>query len=827
MADETAGFDRIRTAQRVRDVIKKVASQQIDIVVPSKLVGRMMSVDLPRLRATVWFPNDEQPIEVKLLSNVIPGDWQHKSADNGSYDSLSGYGSQAVVERLNGTLYVTQVLSGGQFSFDFQTMNHSIVAQKATPTSAGNTTSIEPIVDQPLETFINCRVVDATVNKDQAIEFGPFTQYSSGQPGIGFMEMTVSVSPNRGSKYYKFVVNPSQEFDHPGSTGILDSWFRIMPEHSITDQDNTSGGLADWDLDISYKRTAYGNTNEYAGYPEIWFRTVKRSTWSGGGLDAMVTIRATNVQKARSLGGRELFMQEKRTNPTEIHGYLGFHNSKHLFRDTDDYAVFDNFGRSQPVVGAGWGNSDSGQAWIGTTGLWVDGLSGVMSHTAASQTFTARINDNITDFDCTWIMWSEQLAVGAEFQPQGLFRFLDQNNKICFKLVFDLAGVLKLSVIESYLGVHNFLGADVTLGFTYAANTKIRVRGKMEGMAFYLKAWLDGTREPEAWNKVGGASNIAGGAGYGYGFQCSTGGINSNIRPSNIHISNIKMFVNAPTYDNTGVQWHTGPWRNSNLRLANEVQKAWTSSPAGFQWLNNGCLSWYVLFLHGPGPHRNGLAVGRSNLNMPESGTVIPVVPNGTTVTVNSDGIPLAAEQALYVGIPPGSDWMDLKPYIFIVDGKHTRDYQLPEWAVLIASRGPAGDPVFANNAHPELRLGDGGQLDAWQPLPFRSSWVDYNSLWQPCQYRMEPGNVVRLRGLFKNTGASVGTPSVVGTFADMPLFFSPPFNEIYHTIASGSGTGAARIEVWPDGRLETPSQMNGGGALWISLSGITWVTNG
>ena len=44
-------------------------------------VVRVMSVDLPRLRAVVWFPNDEQPIEVKLLSSVIPGDWQHKSGN--------------------------------------------------------------------------------------------------------------------------------------------------------------------------------------------------------------------------------------------------------------------------------------------------------------------------------------------------------------------------------------------------------------------------------------------------------------------------------------------------------------------------------------------------------------------------------------------------------------------------------------------------------------------------------------------------------------------------------------------------------------------------
>jgi hypothetical protein len=824
MTDETVGFDKIDTASRVREVIKKLARQTVANEVPTKNIGRVMSVDLPRLRATVWFPNDEQPIEVRLLSSVIPGEWQHKSATNGGYDSLSGYGSQAVVQRLNGSLYITEVLTGGQFSFDLRTMNHSIVAQKATPTSAGNTTSIEPIVDQPLETFINCRVVDSTINEDQAIEFGPFTQYYSGQPGIGFIEMTVALSPNRGTKYYKFVVNPAQEFDHPGSTGILDSWFRIMSEHSIADSAGTIATAADWDLDISYKRTAYGNTSEYAGYPEIWFRIVKRSTWTGG-LDALVTLRATNIQKARSLGGRELFMQEKRTGPTEIHGHLGFHNSKHLFRDTDDYALFDNYGRVT-LAGTGWQTSDSGQVWSGTTGMNVDGVSGVMSHTAANQTFTARINDNQTQVDGTWVVWVEQVALGAEFQTQGIFRFLDQNNKVAFKVIFDLLGVVKLSVIESYLGVHNFVGSDVTMPFTYAANTKIRVRVKITTVgAYYFKAWLDGTREPETWTKTGSIPNITGGTNYGYGFQNTTGGANSNPRPSNIHFAEAKLYVANPTLDNGGAQWHTGPWRSGLLRVASDVQKAFTTSVAGWGW-DGSRVKWYVIFLHGPGPHRNGLAVGRSNLEMPDVGATIPVVPNGTTVTVNSSGIPLAPEQALYCAIPPGSDWRDLGQFLFIVDGTSTRDYQLPEWAVLIASRGPSGNAVFAFNARPELKLGDGSQLDSWHALPFRGGWSDYGGQWQGAQYRMEPGNVVRLRGLFKANAATVGTPSIVGVFADMPTFFSPPLEEVFHTIASGSGLGAARIEVFPDGRLETPQQMNGGGALWISLAGITWVAN-
>lgn len=784
-----------------------------------------MSVDLPRLRATVWFPNDDQPIEVKLLSSVIPGEWQHKQ-DYGAYDSLSGHGSQVVVARINNSLYVTEVLTGGQFSFDFRTMNHSIVAQRATPTSAGNTTSIEPIVDQPFETFINCRVTDTTINNGQGLEFGPFTQYYQGTVGIGAIEMAVTLLPNRAQKTYKFVVNPAQEFDHPGSTGILDSWFRILPEHNIVDNDGSAvTNASEFDLDISYKRTAYGNTADYSGYPEIWFRIIKRSTWSGGGLDAFVTIRATNIQKARSLGGRELFMQEKRSSPAEIHGYIGFHNSKHMFRDTDDYAVFDNFGRLQPVVGAGWGNSDSGQTWIGGTNLWVDGESGVMGGTAQAQTLTAKIDYGITDFEATWLVWVDQMPTGAEFQTEGLFRFLDQNNKYSLKVVFDLAGVLKLSFIESYLGTHNFVGSDVILPFTYTAGMRIRVRMKMEGNAIYGKVWQDGTREPEAWSKQGAAFNIAGGAGYGYGFQVLIGGANTNPRPSNIHFSDVKVFYKTPVSDNTGVQWHTGPWRTGLLRLANDVQKSWTYSVGGIGW-NNDRITWGTIFLHGPGPHRNGLVAGRANLTMPFSGQVIPIFPSGTTTTVNSDGINIPPEHALYVGLPPGADWRDLSQNLFLVNGQSGREYQLPEWAVLIASRGPAGNPVYALNAIPELKLGNGGVLDKWRGLPYRSGWSDYDPAnFVAAQFRMEANNVVRFRGMFKANAASLSGPqSVVGTFADMPFFFQPLEWEIFPAMSGGTGIGQARIDVLPNGEILTPSQHNGGGAVWISLTGVSYV---
>lgn len=783
---DSYGFDHIDAASRVREVVKKLATREIGKNVPQPIVGRVMSVDLPRLRATVWFPNDDQPVEVKLLSSVIPGDWQHKQ-DRGDFTSLAGYGSQAVVERLNNSLYVTQVLSGGQFSFDFRTMNASIVAQKATPTTAGDTNSIEPLVGQAYETFINCQVTDTTITAGQAIDFGPFTQVNAGEPGIGAVEVTVAMQPNLAQKTYKFVVNPRAEFDHPGSTGILDSWFRILSEHSITDNSATD---ADFDLDISYKRTAYGNTAAYSGYPEIWFRIIKRTSDTSG-LDALVTIRATNIQKGRALGGRELFMQERRTSPPEIHGYLGFHNSQHLFRDTDDVAVFDNFGR---VTTNGWGTSDSGQSWVpinGLSGMFADGQSGVFRAINTSSQ-NIRIATSLTDFDCSWVTWVDQVAVGAEFQFAGIFRYLDNSNRYRLKIIFDLAGVVKMSFVSTTGGTSFTLGSDYTAPFTYAAGTKIRARWQVIGSLLRGKLWLDGTAEPEVWHKSLTNTDIPGGVGYGYGFEFFPGGANTNTRPSDCHVTDIKLFAFSGTLDNNQAQWHSGPWRNGPLRLANDLRWTWTRDITPISWRNNR-FKFGTIYFSGVGRHRSGIYNGRANLTMPATGATIPIVTNGTvsSAVTSNDGIELLADQALYVGIPPGADWRDLNQYLFIVDSTTYRDYLLPEWAVLIAARGPS-------TAVPDLRLGNGDQLDSWKGLSYNNSWANAGSS-ASGQYRMQGLNEMKIIGRM-----SPGTKTNGTVIFTMPVGYRVPYIMSVPVTCNGQGTGESpHLDFMTDGTVQ------------------------
>src|SRR5687768_13689712 len=119
----------LATAARVRDVIKRQASSEIGKEVPRQLIGRVVSVDLPRQRARVWITGDEQPIEVSLFSSTIPGKWQSQLQPGLTASTNTiGYGSMVACQRLDGTLYITDVLTGGQFSYDLTTMNQKFLA---------------------------------------------------------------------------------------------------------------------------------------------------------------------------------------------------------------------------------------------------------------------------------------------------------------------------------------------------------------------------------------------------------------------------------------------------------------------------------------------------------------------------------------------------------------------------------------------------------------------------------------------------------------------------------------------------------------------------
>jgi hypothetical protein len=797
---ETYGFDHIDSASRVREVIKKLANKEIDKAVPQPLVGRVMSVDLPRLRATVWFPNDEQPIEVKLLSSVIPGDWQHKSA-RGAFDSLSGYGSRVVVERLNNSLYVTQVLTGGQFSFDSQTMGHSIVAQRATPITAGDVTSIVPIVGDPHETFINCTIEDFTVADGGAIQFGPFTGVNT-LPDAGWMEVTVTAQ-GAAVKYYNFALNPLYDFQYTGGNGALDSWFRLVPEKQICD---IKGQTIDFDFEVTLKKTPYGNPIDFEENQELWMRVIKRgSSWTG--LSCQVTIRGTNIIKGRSLSGRELFMQDVLASPAEAKGYLGFHNSQVIFRDFDDYGVLDNFGRT---VTSGWGTSDSYTTYTvrsgsASTNYGVDGTRAYISATANSAYYITLDKSNAGNADMYWDVTIPTMPTGAEFQTGAIMRYVDNANMMLCKVIFNTNGTIALSLVSGSGGVFTPYGTDYNPGFTYSAGDTIRCRARAFLSAGFIKAWNPATmREPD-WVKIEGgfpagvSSNVS-----GLFFQ--PGGANTNTKPVRAYFDRVRLTVYPKGQDNSGKQWHTGPWRSGLLRLADNLQKTWLLQ-GNFTWDRTNGLKWFgQIMFSGVGQHRMGLGAGISQMQYPPatsiSGFTIPIVPNGGSKTVGSGGILLDPGEALWLAIPPGQTWENLYEYLFIVSATATADFDMPEWAVLIAYRNTS------TNLGPDLRLGNGMHLDAWKPLTYLNGWAD-NGAAPHGSYRLQDPNHLEIIGRMTPGTKTNGTDCFT-----IPGIYNPIYPVTLYGMCNGQVTG------------ESPHfELNGGTATCYGIGTSTIVS--
>lgn len=822
------GFEKLETAARAREIIKQLSRTEAKAVSPKGLIGRMMSVDLPRLRGTVWFPNDPQPTQVSIFANAIPQDWQHKNSGlPGESSSIAGHGSMVVVERLDDELYVTQVLTGGTAALDFRTLGVNIMQQIGAPTAAGGPTAdaVVDIAGDPHETFINCKIQDSTILPGEAIEFGPFTTFEAGTPGSGYMEMTVRMA--NVQKSYRFVADPANEFDNDYYSSINAIWFRLMPEQELT-SGPWAGLTADWDdfdLDISFKKTPYGNTEGFSTFKEMWFRVIRRSSGTGMTLD--VTIRATNIQKGRSLGGRELFMQEKVSSPGIFWGILGFHGANHGFTKNFNF-TYDVFNR---ISVGDWGQSNTEVAYvsnIGTaTNYSVNGQTGVITISANNTRYHQRQNESRLNFDGTMLLKVGRVATGASIR-MGFMTNFDAATSNCwmFSIEFQTSGLARAVYEKRVAGV---ITGQVALGtIAYTATTRLRIRFQTlnngTAQSYRIKIWEFGFREPQTWAVLPVETATRNSNSWGVYAQADTG--NTNTKNFDVTFEDIQVnsAFGIPQQNGHATNWHTGPWRHGLLRMGQDLQRTWTHT-AQFKLQDFSGVSYLrwdgQIWLDGIGSHRNGMHNGRAFIEIPSEGgffdvRVFPVTGGGGVVTVDPFfGFPLSPGQAIYCGVPPECGFDNLVYNMFYVDGQATQDYVLPEWAVLIAARGPAG-------CAPDVRLGNGDHIDLWRVPSLNPGWSNFGSGYDGAGYRMEPGGLVRIKGLIKHT-----TLSQTGTMFILPVGFRPTGGDrIFTQQSTNSGSsGITRVNVTSAGLVDAFAHLSGGGAGFLSLENIVFPT--
>jgi hypothetical protein len=154
----------------------------------------------------------------------------------------------------------------------------------------------------------------------------------------------------------------------------------------------------------------------------------------------------------------------------------------------------------------GWGTVDAslGKIWTvtGTASNWnTDGAKGNVIIPAANSAVGARpINSDASDVDVTMTVIPTAVATGARFAAGVQVRRSAFNSYVQATLGFDVAGALKLDIARWVVGVSTSLAGTITLGSTYSAGQRWRMRVQADGGTIRVKVWAEAGSEPATWD---------------------------------------------------------------------------------------------------------------------------------------------------------------------------------------------------------------------------------------------------------------------------------------------------------------------------------------
>lgn len=882
-----SGFDKVETAQKLRDILAKQTVKIIGEQTPRSMVGRVISVDPVKLRGMVWFPGDDAPIQVNFFAGSIPSSWQQKDQPTSSDPSLeqsstSGHGSTVTVSRINGALYVTDILTGGQFAFRAEQMGMSLIAQQ--PSLGNDGTFPNVTVGDAGESMISVRVGMKDIDRNDAIVFGPFMRKDGGVPGGSTFDVSIWDNNGGGAKMYRFAIDPNETMRN-GPAGDYspranNQWWRVIPEREViggfgdgTNDDAGSEAACDWDFDINTVATAYSTVGGVQK-DAFWLRIVNRKPPIGGtplpGLDMTVAIRTPAFQRVGGVDSEQTFVQYKVVSPPEISGILGFHNSA-FWEAPGNYTIFDTFGRT---VSSGWGstfnspysNTPKGEPWTvllgGSSEFGVDGEKAWSSNSAVNARKAMYIGNFYSDITCEAEIGFEKLPSNADsthwVEAGIMLRYKDANNYIsaCVQAIYD--GQVWFEVFKVVGGVKTTMLGDwipnsnLPSGTRFVpGQTRIKIWVDIKGTSVTFVAWPSDFGDGiQRWRNYAqykttisdsvlqGASRIA-----LYSDTPQAGTTINGGFPYKAYFHRM-VIGGAPSTPGSrlfwpGKPWHNGPWRSSILGIAKDIQRSGlqTSGRFGVQVdaSNNKCVYWEKpLHIGGVGAHRLGLVNGYFDVSMPAAGEFVTTYPDLDTRQVLAAGIPILANEALYVGIPPGADLIvDGKPYLFIVKdiNKQQPDFVLPEWAVLIAARNFDGyfDPNNSKNylVLPDVRLGNGQLFETPGRFPrdstFMNSWQNFGAPFANFNVtRLDPTTVM-LGGAVKHATVSQTAPII--TLDEMDR---PKVQKVFTVGSMSSGTvhGFSKIQIATNGQIAPIFHGTGGGASQLVLDGIIFKTD-
>lgn len=182
----------------------------------------------------------------------------------------------------------------------------------------------------------------------------------------------------------------------------------------------------------------------------------------------------------------------------------------------------------------GWGSTDAslGKTWThtGTLSNWsTDGSKANVIIPAANTAVTATAgNADAKDVDVVMTVIPTAVATGARFAAGIQVRKSASNSYVACTLGFDLSGAAKLDIVRYVLGSGVALAGTITLGTTYSAGQRWRLRAQAEGGQVRCRAWPEATTEPTTWD-LSTAENVAVGSQVGLYLARFSGNTNSGV----------------------------------------------------------------------------------------------------------------------------------------------------------------------------------------------------------------------------------------------------------------------------------------------------------
>lgn len=369
------GFSDPAAALRLRTAVQKMATKEIQKASSNGQVARVMSVDIAKLTAVVWYPGDDDTVTVNMFRGAIPLDLGDYRTTTTLETSTVGAGGLVWVENWRGQPYITRIISGGEFTLDQRVAGLTHQSFRATRQGTVTGTPVAGIYER----HVNIELAGgADFTSGKCMLVGPWSGRNDGSSIDGVVEMTlsylVSGDVKNNVRSYKFSISDRMIVDLEGDEGNKPFWMRILPHTNLGT--NPHAELA---VDVALVKTGIRTNLEF------WFRLVPLDTFADQSFYQMSVKTygsAFNIGDPKT--GRVVAILQNTVDP--VQGWVGFHNAGMGWTERDEYPTYpvgtyyqgDEWSSGSWRSGALRAAKDLQPLWR-TTGQWIYGTDGKIS----------------------------------------------------------------------------------------------------------------------------------------------------------------------------------------------------------------------------------------------------------------------------------------------------------------------------------------------------------------------------------------------------------------------------------------------------------------